>query len=882
MKSAEIRRRFLEFFAQRGHTIVPSASLVPENDPTLFFVNAGMVPFKDIFTGDQASDMRRATSVQKCLRVSGKHNDLEIVGRTARHHTFFEMLGNFSFGDYFKDQASVWAWSLLTDSEQDGGFALDADRLWITIFEEDDEAWEIWTKQVGVSEERVQRMDAKENFWSMGPVGACGPCTELHWDHGPRYGEDPAGPAGGSDRYVEIWNNVFMQFEQHADGSRSDLPRPSIDTGMGLERLAAVKQGVYWNYDTDLFQGVIHLMTELSGVPYQGSMSESDVALRVIADHARASAFLIADGVMPSNEGRGYVLRRIMRRAIRFGVQIGLKEPFLWRASDAVINEMALPYDALEQRRSFIHEVVRAEEERFSRTLDRGLGLLEKELAKGQKTLPGKVVFTLYDTYGFPPDLTGLIASERDVGLDMPGYQACMEAQKEKGRKAWGGSGDQKAEQALLDLANELEPTLFTGYEGDAGEGLIQAIVAEGHRVETLAAGGQASVVLSPSPFYAESGGQIGDRGRIHFEGGVFAVHDVTKGPGNLSLHHGTVESGTLTVGMTVRLQVDGGQRDLTRLNHSATHLLHSALKTVLGNHVEQKGSLVDPGRLRFDFSHHKPLTPAELLQIEDLVYAQVLANSSIDTSVKSLEEAKASGAVALFGEKYGERVRVVSMGDFSTELCGGTHANRTGDIGFFRITSEIGIAAGIRRIEGTTGPGALNYVRQRDGAATAAANVLRTRVEDLPQVLERMLTERKAIEKQLDALKLELARAAGGDLLSQARQAEGFKVLAAEVPGDANTLQQEADRLRNQLGSSLIVLGSRSEGSVILIAAVSKDIAGKDIAGIKVHAGDIVREAAKVVGGGGGGRPDFARAGGRDEAALPQALEKVYSHFGV
>ena len=876
MKSAEIRRRFLDFFATRDHVIVPSASLVPESDPTLFFVNAGMVQFKDIFTGAQASELRRATSVQKCLRVSGKHNDLENVGRTARHHTFFEMLGNFSFGDYFKDQACVWAWELLTASEAEGGFGLDTSRLWVSIFEEDDEAWEIWTNRIGVSRDRVQRLDAKENFWSMGPTGACGPCTEIHWDHGPKYGDDLRGPAGGTDRYVEIWNNVFMQFEQHEDGTRTVLPRPSIDTGMGLERLAAVKQGVYWNYDTDGFQRIIRTMTDLAGVPYGGS-AESDVALRVIADHARASAFLVADGVMPSNEGRGYVLRRIMRRAIRFGVKLGLKEPFLWRAADSVVDEMGEAYAELQQRRSFIEEVVRAEEERFSRTLDRGLVLLEKELAQEPGTLPGKVVFTLYDTYGFPPDLTELIAAEREVGLDMAGYDACMAEQKQKGKLAWGGSGDEKAAQVLVDLAGQVGATRFTGYDGDTGSSEILAIVSEGHRVERLASGGQAVLLMAATPFYAESGGQIGDHGQLRFEGGSVRISDVTKGPGDLFLHHGVVETGTLTVGSAVEQTVDGGRRDLTRLNHSATHLLHSALKQVLGDHVEQKGSLVDPDRLRFDFSHHKPVSPKELERIEDLVYARIMANDPVQTDIKELEEARAAGAMALFGEKYGDRVRVVTMGAFSTELCGGTHARRTGDIGLFRVTSENGIAAGVRRIEGVTGPGAMAYVRRRDGMAIEAAQALRTPLEQLPATLERMVADRKGLERELEALKLELARAAGGDLTDQARQAEGFMVLAAELPGDANTLQQEADRLRNQLGSSIVVLGSRSDGTVVLVAAVSKDIAGK-----KAHAGNVVREAAKIVGGGGGGRPDFARAGGKDGDKLPEALAKVYSLMGV
>jgi len=856
MKTADIRSRFLQFFVDRGHAQLPSAPLVPENDPTLFFVNAGMVQFKDIFTGAATSPHQRATTSQKCLRVSGKHNDLENVGRTARHHTFFEMLGNFSFGDYFKEDAIPMAWELLTASEDAGGFGLDPQRLWVTIFTDDDEAHAIWNKKVGVPAERIQRLGVKDNFWSMGDTGPCGPCSEIHWDHGTQYGPG-GGPATESDRYVEIWNNVFMQFDQAADGTRTPLPRPSIDTGMGLERLAAIKQGVYWNYDIDVFQDIIRTTGELADKAYGGTHSDDDVALRVVADHARAAAFLIADGVMPGNSEREYVLRRIMRRAIRYGVTLGLDEPFLYQASDTVISTMGEAYPDLVTRRDFILDVIRGEEERFGRTLDKGLKLLDEAIEKSSTDLPGDVVFKLYDTFGFPPDLTRLIASERSVGIDEAGYQACMEAQREKGRAAWKGSGQSAVSEVHARLADH-GPTTFTGYDRDEDTATVLAVTDD-------------EVVLDRTPFYAESGGQVGDRGVLESESGTWLVDTVVKGPGEVFLHKG---SGTLAVGDTVKATVNGGRRDRTRLNHTATHLLHAALKEVLGRHVQQKGSLVDPERLRFDFSHHKAVSAEELEALEDRVYAKVLDNEAVDTELKDLEQARADGATALFGEKYGDQVRVVSVGEFSVELCGGTHASRTGDIGLFRITSESGIAAGVRRIEAVTGPGALAYVRGRDKAASTAAGRLRTGIEDLPEALDRIVAERKRLEKELEAAKRELARAAGGTI--EAREIDGIQVVAAELPGDAGTLRDEADRLRNQLGTALIVLGSREGGKVILVAAATKDIAGK-----RVHAGKIVGAVAKLVGGGGGGRPDMAQAGGRNPDALPEALEQVYAMVG-
>ncbi len=866
MNSAEIRQRFLDSFAAREHKIVRSSPLIPANDPTLFFTNAGMVQFKDVFTGEETRSYQRATSVQKCLRVSGKHNDLENVGRTPRHHTFFEMLGNFSFGDYFKEEACAWAWELLTQD-----FGLDPDRLWVTVFDEDDEAWDIWVNQVGVPEARVQRMGASENFWSMGPTGPCGPCSEIHWDHGRPISDDTRGPAGGDDRYVEIWNLVFMQYQQKADGTRDPLPKPSIDTGAGLERIAAILQGVTSNYETDLFTPLIAKAAELAGVR-DGDDPETDVALRVIADHARATAFLVADGVMPSNEERGYVLRRIMRRAIRYGVKLDLKEPFLWQTVDAVVDSMSVAYPELGERRDFIREVVRTEEERFSETLDKGLQLLEQEFEGLSGTvLPGEVVFKLYDTFGFPLDLTRLIAEERGIGLDDAGYESAMEAQRAAGRAAWKGSGETRL--PTLSLPDTIGASEFTGYTRTSDTGTIQALVKEDSLCDHLTAGDPGVVISAQTPFYAEAGGQVGDQGTISTEGGVFRVTDVQRGLGSVVLHLGHMESGDFSVHQEATFAVDESSRDRTRLNHTATHLLHEALQQVLGDHVVQKGSLVDANRLRFDFSHHKPMTPEELVRVEDLVYGHVLQNEPVETELKDVDAAREAGAQALFGEKYGDEVRVVSIGGFSMELCGGTHAKASGDIGLFRITSESGIAAGVRRIEALTGPGALEWVRNRDQAASEAAKKVRSTVEDLPQALQRLLTDRKRLEKELEASRRELARLTAGDLSEMAREINGIRVVAAELPGDASTLRDEADRIRSKLDSVLVVLGSREGGSVQIVAAATKDLVERG-----VHAGNIVREVAKVVGGGGGGRPDMAQAGGRNPDALPSALESVYT----
>jgi alanyl-tRNA synthetase len=864
MKSSEIRRLFLETFERHGHQRVRSSPLIPPNDPTLFFVNAGMVPFKDLFTGAETRSYNRATSVQKCLRVSGKHNDLENVGRTARHHTFFEMLGNFSFGDYFKVEAIEFAWELLTEV-----LKLDKDKLWITVFEEDDEAFDLWVNHVGVPERRVQRMGAKDNFWSMGPTGPCGPCTEIHWDHGPEISDNEGGPATEDPRYVEIWNLVFMQYEQLENGDRINLPSPSVDTGAGLERIAAIMQGVYSNYDSDCFTPIIACAADLAGKVY-GEDEDVDVALRVIADHARATAFLIADGITPSNEERGYVLRRIMRRAIRFGVKIGLSGDFLWKATDTVVEQMGGVFTELSDRRSFITEIVKAEESRFSNTLERGLALLDQAISKSEgKELAGDVVFKLYDTFGFPLDLTTQIAEERGFTIDLDGYESAMEAQRSAGRAAWKGSGAE----ALTNLGTgELTETQFCGYTEDSFESTVVAVFSGGTKIESLQQGQDGVLICDVTPFYAESGGQVGDKGTISTSTGEFEVNDVQKGKGGLFLHHGKVSSGSITALSTATLTIDADARNRTKANHSATHLLHAALQTVVGDHVAQKGSLVGPNRLRFDFSHHKPVSQSQVQQIETIVYSAVLDNHNVSTELMGLDDAKASGAAALFGEKYGDEVRVVSMGDASVELCGGTHVNSTGEIGMFKIISESGIAAGVRRIEGVTGFGAMDWVRNQSAIATKGASLLKSNVDQLPSAVERIIAEKRALEKQLEKLNREVAKNASGELATAARDINGVMVISAELSGDASTLREQADRLRDKLGSAVVVLGARGDGSVILVATVSKDLIGKGI-----HAGKIIKSVAQQVGGGGGGRPDMAQAGGKNPSALPQALDSVY-----
>ncbi len=869
MTSAELRARFLAYFQRHQHEIVRSSALVPQNDPTLFFTNAGMVQFKDVFVGTDIRPYKRATTVQKCLRVSGKHNDLENVGHTPRHHTFFEMLGNFSFGDYFKVEAIQFAWEFLTIE-----IGLDAARLWVTVYDQDDEAFAIWRDQIGVPEARIQKLGEDENFWSMGDTGPCGPCTEIHYDHGPAISDDVRGPAFGDGRYIEIWNLVFMQFDRSADGTLTPLPRPSIDTGAGLERVAACVQGVYANYDTDLFTPIMLRAAALAGVPVdsRGHAEDRDVeiALRVIADHSRAAAFLIGDGVMPSNEERGYVLRRIMRRGIRYGVTLGLKGPFLCHTVATVIEHFGAAYPELIERGEFILDVVRVEEERFSATLDRGLVLLEREFDKRPGIISGEVAFVLADTFGFPIDLTQLIAAERGIGVDEVGFERLRAEQRARGRAAWKGSGETSVAAVWQGLAHTI-PSTFSGYDRDQDAGTVHAIVSEGASVTALLPGEKGEIVAGRTPFYAESGGQVGDTGTITWPGGSAAVLDTTKPSGDLHVHHVQVTSGTLRVGTEATLSVDAARRGRTRLNHTCTHLLHAALKAVLGSHVMQKGSLVGPERLRFDFSHHKALSVDELRSVEDIVQREILANNAVETRVSDIDAARAEGATALFGEKYGDVVRVVNVAGFSKELCGGTHARRSGDIGLFKITSEGGIAAGVRRIEAQTGLGAQAWVREMEANTRLAAAELRTSPDKVLEALRRLLDDRARLVKEVEAARREASRAATGDLRDRAIDHHGIKLLAVEFPGDPAAMRDEADRLRDQLGSCVIVLASRTGANVRLLAAVSKDLAGT-----RYDAGKLIGALSAMVGGKGGGKPDLAQAGGTLPDAVPAMLAAV------
>jgi alanyl-tRNA synthetase len=872
MHSRDVRQAFLDFFGQRDHTVVRSAPLIPRNDPTLFFVNAGMVPFKDVFTGAEVRDYSRATSVQKCLRVSGKHNDLDNVGRTPRHHTFFEMLGNFSFGDYFKEDAIRMAWELLANV-----YKVDVNRLWVTVYEDDDEAYDLWRSIADFPVARLQRLGAKDNFWSMGATGPCGPCSEIHYDMGPSMGNDERGPAGESDRYVEIWNNVFMQFEQHADGTRTPLPNPSIDTGMGLERITSVLQGVTSNYDTDLFAPILARAAGALGATY-GDNADVDTALRVIADHSRAAAFLIADGELPSNVGRGYVLRRIMRRAIRFGVKVGMEAPFLHDTVDQVVHEFAEAYPELTERRAAIDDTVRAEETRFRRVVHHGMQLLDKEMEKvgTEGTIAGDVAFTLSDTFGFPLDLTEQIAQEQGIRVDSEGFDTALEAARERSRAAGGGVGEEAVSALWHALHNENGDTRFTGYDRDAD---VATVVALARRtddamlaVDSLAPGEVGVVLLDRTPFYAESGGQMGDSGTI----GAFVVADTKKAAG-LFLHHGTAQA-RVSVGEGVQAEVDGGRRDHTRRNHTATHLLHAALRNHLGDHVTQKGSLVGPNRLRFDFSHNQPLTADEINAIETVVNDRIMENTSVTTDLKSLDDAVADGAMALFGEKYAEDVRVVSIEGYSVELCGGSHVRATGDIGLFKITSETGVAAGVRRLEAQTGTGALQVVQADAVRLDAAARALRTSSDLVVEAISRAIDDRKRLEKELAEMKREVAKAAAGSLMDSARDIGGVKVLAAEFDGD---LKEQADRLRDQLGTGVVVLTARRGPKVQLLVAATKDIAGS-----RIHAGNLIKELAVLVDGRGGGRPDMAQAGGTNpdgiEALLERSYELVASQLGL
>ncbi|EFB5481273.1 alanine--tRNA ligase [Escherichia coli] len=863
--TAEIRQAFLDFFHSKGHQVVASSSLVPHNDPTLLFTNAGMNQFKDVFLGLDKRNYSRATTSQRCVRAGGKHNDLENVGYTARHHTFFEMLGNFSFGDYFKHDAIQFAWELLTSEKW---FALPKERLWVTVYESDDEAYEIWEKEVGIPRERIIRIGdnkgapyASDNFWQMGDTGPCGPCTEIFYDHGDHiWGGPPGSPEEDGDRYIEIWNIVFMQFNRQADGTMEPLPKPSVDTGMGLERIAAVLQHVNSNYDIDLFRTLIQAVAKVTG-----ATDLSNKSLRVIADHIRSCAFLIADGVMPSNENRGYVLRRIIRRAVRHGNMLGAKETFFYKLVGPLIDVMGSAGEDLKRQQAQVEQVLKTEEEQFARTLERGLALLDEELAKlSGDTLDGETAFRLYDTYGFPVDLTADVCRERNIKVDEAGFEAAMEEQRRRAREASGFGADYNA-MIRVDSASE-----FKGYDHLELNGKVTALFVDGKAVDAINAGQEAVVVLDQTPFYAESGGQVGDKGELKGANFSFAVEDTQK-YGQAIGHIGKLAAGSLKVGDAVQADVDEARRARIRLNHSATHLMHAALRQVLGTHVSQKGSLVNDKVLRFDFSHNEAMKPEEIRAVEDLVNAQIRRNLPIETNIMDLEAAKAKGAMALFGEKYDERVRVLSMGDFSTELCGGTHASRTGDIGLFRIISESGTAAGVRRIEAVTGEGAITTVHADSDRLSEVAHLLKGDSNNLADKVRSVLERTRQLEKELQQLKEQAAAQKSANLSSKAIDVNGVKLLVSELSGvEPKMLRTMVDDLKNQLGSTIIVLATVAEGKVSLIAGVSKDVTDR------VKAGELIGMVAQQVGGKGGGRPDMAQAGGTDAAALPAALASV------
>ena len=856
MKSNEIRQNFLDYFARHGHEVVASGPLVPANDPTLLFTNAGMVQFKETFLGLEKRSYDRAASSQRCVRAGGKHNDLENVGYTARHHTFFEMLGNFSFGDYFKRDAIQFAWEFLTQEMK-----LSPEKLWITVYEDDDEAADIWLKEIKVSADRFSRLGEKDNFWSMGDTGPCGPCSEIFYDHG---ADVPGGPPGTAeedgDRYVEIWNLVFMQFNRDTNGNLTDLPKPSVDTGMGLERLAAVMQGVHSNYQIDLFQGLIQSAASILNI----KKHSENHSLQVIADHIRSASFLVTDGVFPSNEGRGYVLRRIIRRAIRHGHQLGAKEVFFYRLVKPLTDQMGDVYPELVKNRQQIEKVLRQEEERFIETLEKGLKILDQDIAEMKGgTIAGSTVFQLYDTYGFPVDLTADIARERNLKLDMEGFNKEMAAQRDRARAA---SSFKSADITRLDSARE-DTTEFTGYGNTEDTAIVEAIQVGVESRRSLSIGEPGIVFLNQTPFYAESGGQIGDQGWLHTDDMIFRVDDTVKG----YAHVGLLEKGELKVGDTITCDVDASRRQATAYHHSATHLMHAALKKVLGDHVQQKGSLVTPERLRFDFSHLEPVTHGQLYEIELIVNEQIRANDTVETRLMDLQDAMDCGAVALFGEKYSDQVRVVGMGEFSVELCGGTHVNRTGDIGVFKIVSEGGVAAGVRRIEAVTGEVALAYLSETEDRLTEIARLVKGSREEVRDKVDQMTQRLRSMEKEMEQLKAKLASSQGDNLTNQAVEVEGVRVLAARLDGmQVKELRDTLDRLKDKLGSAAIVLATVDDDKVSLVAGVTRDLVKR------LHAGKLVGEVAAQVGGKGGGRPDMAQAGGKNPAALDSALAAV------
>ncbi len=857
MSSAELRAAFLDFFKHKGHSIQPSSSLVPGDDPTLLFTNAGMVQFKDVFLGRENRPYSRAVTSQRCVRAGGKHNDLENVGYTARHHTFFEMLGNFSFGDYFKKEAIQYAWEFLTEVLQ-----VPPQKLWVTIFDKDDDAEKIWLNDIGIDPDRLTKIGSKDNFWSMGDIGPCGPCTEIFYDHGENI---PGGPPGSSeedgDRYIEIWNLVFMQYNRSIDGKLTPLPRPSVDTGMGLERIAAVLQGVHNNYQIDLFEGLVSAAAKLAGLKEDNSNS-----LRVIADHIRSCAFLIADGVLPSNEGRGYVLRRIIRRAIRHGYRLELKDPFFYKLVEPLANEMGEAYPELVNAKDQVARILHKEEQRFAETLDQGMKILGTSIKElSGEVIPGDVVFLLYDTYGFPLDLTADFAREHHLKIDQKGFDMAMAAQKERARSAnqFGADYDQKISTQAT--------TEFTGYTSLCDNTQVLDLFQAGQSVEVLSKGEEGMVVLKETPFYAESGGQVGDRGMICLDKAEFQVKDTQKQGNDLFLHHGIVTDGTVNKSDLCKAEVDKTLRQATTHNHSATHLLHAALRQILGEHVTQKGSLVDPERLRFDFSHFEPITADQLKTIERLVNEQIRINNLVTADIMDKDAAMKNGAMALFGEKYGAEVRVLKIGDFSTELCGGTHVDRAGDIGSFKIISETGIAAGVRRIEAITGQAVVDWIQEREQLLNQLARLVKATPETLNEKVLSLTEKNKSLEKELEQIKTKLASEVGGELASEAIDVNGIKVLAKNLPGvDLKSMRDMVDQLKNKLGSAVIIIGTVQNDKVNLIAGVTKD--RTDI----LKAGEIVNMVAQQVGGKGGGRPDMAQAGGTKPEFLDQALNSV------
>ncbi|MFW5450017.1 MAG: alanine--tRNA ligase [Methylophagaceae bacterium] len=856
--SADIRKLFLDFFHEKGHEIIASSPLVPVNDPTLLFVNAGMVQFKDLFLGQEVRKYSKAASTQRCVRAGGKHNDLENVGYTARHHTFFEMLGNFSFGDYFKQEAIQYAWEFLTDT-----LAIPPEKLWVTVFEEDDEAADIWLNEIGVDPARLSRIGAKDNFWSMGDTGPCGPCTEIFYDHGDDIAGGPPGtPDEDGDRYIEIWNLVFMQFDRATDGTLSPLPKPSVDTGMGLERLTAILQDVHNNYDIDLFQRLIRAIQDLSGTE-----DSSHTSLRVVADHIRSCAFMITDGVQPSNEGRGYVLRRIIRRAIRHGHKLGLQEDFFFKLVAPLVAEMGDAFPELAKAQQQVERTLKQEEARFADTLDNGLKILEHAIdGMADKEIPGETVFLLYDTYGFPIDLTADIARERNLTMDIAGFERAMELQRIRARSANQFAGN------LSDQVTIEGETEFCGYDKTQDQATIISILLDGEHVEQLHERQQGILVLDHSPFYAESGGQAGDLGQISSDVANFDVTDTRK-QGKVFTHVGLCENGSFKVGDHVTAHIDEHNRTATALNHSATHLLHAGLQQILGDHVTQKGSLVNAQRLRFDFSHFEPVSKQQLHEIERLVNQQIRLNHDIETNIMALEDAKQSGAMALFGEKYADDVRVLSMGDFSTELCGGTHAKQTGDIGLLKITSEAGIASGVRRIEAVTAEVALEYIEINESRLFDVSSLIKATPENIEEKTTQLVQRNRQLEKELDALKSKLASNAGSDLASSAQEVLGIKVLASQIEGaDGKSLRDTVDQLKNKLGTAAIILSSVDGDKITLIAGVTKDATDK------IKAGDLVAHVANQVGGKGGGRPDMAQGGGNQPENLTIALKSVAS----